>query len=216
VLTAPIQSVRRDRAVNYVWRQTRKGPVAVQVTVGANNQVKVANTSGLAEGDVIYRTPPGGQADPKFDQPALPEIAPAKPRTTGSSDAPRVGAGNRERGNREGGSRRNGNRSRQKYSEMSPEELSSSKDRLASTADRMSGMLSGENLRIYNKSVQDIVKAIESNELVEADRLQAVMTATIRKAMSGMRNRGEGGGNRGEGGGNRSNRDHSSRGNGGE
>ncbi len=91
---------------------------------------------------------------------------------------------------------------------MSPEELSSSKDRLASTADRMSGMLSGENLRKYNKSVQDIVTAIESNELVEADRLQAVMTATIRKAMSGTRNRGEGGDNR-------SNRDHSSR-NGGE
>ncbi len=222
VLTAPIQSVRRDRAVNYVWRQTGKGPVAVQVAVGANNQVKVEITSGLAEGDVIYRTPPGGQADPKFDQPALPEVAPAKPRTTGSSDAPRVGAGNRERGNREGGNRERGNReggnredggrranrSRKKYSEMSPEELSSSKDRLASTADRMSGMLSGENLRKYNKSVQDIVTAIESNELVEADRLQAVMTATIRKAMSGTRNRGEGGDNR-------SNRDHSSR-NGGE
>src|SRR5690606_14612620 len=27
VLTVPIQAVRRDRAVNYVWKQTPKGPI---------------------------------------------------------------------------------------------------------------------------------------------------------------------------------------------
>lgn len=232
VLTAPIQSVRRDRAVNYVWKHTEQGPVAVEVGVGANNQDKVEITSGLSEGDIIYRTPPGG-ADPKFAQPTIPEVAPAKPSTTGNGDSPSIGAANGDggtgeagrgeaSGNREGGGRRNGGRSRKKYSEMSPEELTASKQRLTSTADRMAGMLTGENLTNYNKSVADIVNAIEANELAEADRLQAVMTTTMRKAMSGMRNRGEGdrpGGGGREGAGGRQvggGRDRGGRRNGGE
>ena len=76
VLTVPIQAVRRDRAVNYVWKDTPEGPVAVAVEVGSNNQEKVVVLEGLSEGDMIYRTPPGGEADPKFDQPEQPEPAP--------------------------------------------------------------------------------------------------------------------------------------------
>ncbi|MGK0203658.1 MAG: HlyD family secretion protein, partial [Planctomycetota bacterium] len=156
VLTAPIQAVRRDRSVNYVWKFTASGPVASQVTIGANNQEKVEILTGLMEGDVVYRTPPGGQADPKFDQPTLPEVRPAKEGTGGTDTIPgnsipgnsipgnRVGAtpgGKRPEGNGAGGERKaprtGGSRSRKKYPEMSPEELVAAKERLLAMPGRM-------------------------------------------------------------------------------
>ena len=75
---------------------------------------------------------------------------------------------------------------------MSPSEVAERKGQLISTSERMSGMLSGENLAKYQKSVADIIKAIDANDLAAADRLQTVMTASIRAAMSGSRGNGQG------------------------
>ena len=213
ILTAPIQAVRRDRSVNYIWKFTANGPVAVEVSVGANNQDKVEITAGLKEGDVIYRTPPGGQADPKFDQPLMPE-AEAKPANQDNVTAPAPGPASRYggevgqnrrgdqsrsgNGGRSGGDRSSGRPSRKKFADMTPEEVAARKEQLIASADRMSGMLSGESLAKYQKSVADIQLALDANNLAEADRLQAQMTATIRAAMSErMRS---GGGRRRDGG----------------
>jgi len=198
VLTAPIQAVRRDRSVNYVWKHTDKGPLAVRVEVGHNNQEKVEVTAGLSAGDVIYRTPPSGK-DPKFDQPALPEVAPPTPGFENPSKVKTPdGPGNRM-GN--GDRRQGGRRPSKKFADMSAEELKEGRSKLLDRLDRMSGFLKGDNLTKYTKSVNDIVKAIDAKELAEADRLQALMNAATRKAMGNRGGRGgrDGGGRNGGG-----------------
>ncbi len=201
VLTVPIQAVRRDRSVNYVWKQLPDGPVAARVEVGAINQEKVEITSGLTEGDVVYRTPPGA-ADPKFDQPTPPPAPPAKqdagdsgdktangmPATSKSNDAnsPRrnsgSGAGN------EGS--RGGRPARKKYAEMSPAELATAKERLLAMPDRMGSMLDEAKAATFSSAVNKIVKAIEANDLVGA---QSLYDATMKSMMSGFRGRSGGG-----------------------
>ncbi len=86
VIAVPQQSVRRDRSVNYVWKHTDKGPQAVRVVVGEHNQEKVQILDGVAEGDIVYRTPPGGVADPRFEQPALPEGVPVEADNPAAAD----------------------------------------------------------------------------------------------------------------------------------
>ncbi|MFN3244470.1 MAG: efflux RND transporter periplasmic adaptor subunit [Planctomycetota bacterium] len=197
VLTIPIQAVRRDRAVNYVWKETADGPVAVAIQVGANNQEKVVVEEGLTEGDQIYRTPPGGQADPKFDQPAAPEPAPVK-KPSGDQLTKETERGDGQRGGRErGGSRRGG--PRKKYPEMSAEELGEAKARLVSTIGNMSNYLSGEQLEKSTQKLKAIISAIDNGKLDEAQKLSDAM----RKAMGsrgGRGGRGPGGGGPGGGG----------------
>lgn len=210
VITAPIQSVRRDRSVNYVWKLTPEGAKAVEVVVGANNQEKVEIISGLAEGDRIFRTPPGGQADPKFDQPALPEVAPAKEANVGGDsipgndsisgnmvktspnaadgEGPGSQAGNG--GGRPGGGGRSG-RTRKNYTEMSPEELASSKEQLLAMPERMAAMLDEERMTKLNTAINAIVKAIEANDLAGA---QSLRDAMMKEAMGGGRRGAQGGG----------------------
>jgi HlyD family secretion protein len=210
VITAPIQSVRRDRSVNYVWKLTPEGAKAVEVVVGANNQEKVEIVSGLAKGDRIFRTPPGGQADPKFDQPALPEVAPAKEANVGGGSVPGNdsipgnvvktspnaadgrGPSSEESngGGRPGGGGRSG-RSRKKYTEMSPEELASSKEQLLAMPERMGAMLDEERMTKLNTAINAIVKAIEANDLAGA---QSLRDAMMKEAMGGGRRGAQGGG----------------------
>lgn len=205
VLTVPIQSVRRDRSVNYVWKKTASGPQAVAVEVGANNQEKVAVSSGLAEGDVIYRVPPGGQADPKFDQPILPEPMPAneQPAMAGDpgAEAPRNGSPgdtDRQGGGADGGARREGRtgRTRKKYTEMNAAELAEGKQALEQMAERFGSMLDAEKLDEMNQLISDITAAIDANELEKA---QLLRDTGFRKLMPSRGNRGGGeqGGERG-------------------
>tara|TARA_R110002072_G_scaffold241027_8_gene399704 strand:- start:59307 stop:61412 length:2106 start_codon:yes stop_codon:yes gene_type:complete len=204
VLTAPIQAVRRDRSVNYVWKRTESGPVAVAVQIGANNQEKVEILSGLVEGDVIFRTPPGGQADPKFDQPALPEVRSPIPATGGTDTIPgnRVGAatdeGQGERKKRSSGGRK-------KYTEMSAEELAEQKTSLLSMAERFGARLEPAQLDKMNVAIGDIIKAIDANE---PEKAQTLRDSMMKQMMGGARRTGgnrEGGGREGGGrqGGNR-------------
>ncbi|MBX3465221.1 MAG: efflux RND transporter periplasmic adaptor subunit, partial [Planctomycetes bacterium] len=76
-LPVPLQAVRRDRSINYVWLQQGDRPVARRVDVGRHNAEQVEIVRGLAEGDVIHLTVPTGVTEPQFEQPALPEPAPA-------------------------------------------------------------------------------------------------------------------------------------------
>tara|TARA_R110002096_G_scaffold33110_14_gene95841 strand:- start:2593 stop:4713 length:2121 start_codon:yes stop_codon:yes gene_type:complete len=198
VLTAPIQAVRRDRSVNYVWKRTESGPVAVAVQIGANNQEKVEILSGLVEGDVIFRTPPGGQADPKFDQPALPEVRSPIPATGGTDTIPgnRVGAatdeGQGERKKRSSGGRK-------KYTEMSAEELAEQKTSLLSMAERFGARLEPAQLDKMNVAIGDIIKAIDANE---PEKAQTLRDSMMKQMMGGARRTGgnrEGGGRQGGG-----------------
>ncbi|MCK5944111.1 MAG: efflux RND transporter periplasmic adaptor subunit [Planctomycetes bacterium] len=180
VLTVPLQSVRRDRAVNYVWKHTAEGPVAVAVKLGANNQEKVVVVEGVAEGDRIYRTPPGGTADPKFDQPAIPEPEEVK-KPSGDAISKEAAERNRAGGRREGG-RRN---SRKKYTEMSPEELGEAKSRLMRMAGGMSNFLSGEQLDEAKQKVDAIIRAIDAQDLEQAQQLSDAMTKAMRGGRGG-------------------------------
>ncbi|MCA8952198.1 MAG: efflux RND transporter periplasmic adaptor subunit [Planctomycetes bacterium] len=205
VLTVPIQSVRRDRAVNYVWKKTPNGPLAVAIQVGANNQEKVEIKDGLGEGDMIYRTPPGGQADPRFEQPAMPEIDPNAAAPAAANDRPgagEAGAGSRMAGGSDGmpgpgaggegrgeGDRPRGGRNRKPFTEMSAEELQDAKQRLTGMAERMP-----EERR---ESIDAIIKALDANDLEKAQTLQT----TMMRSFMGGRNRGERRAAPGEGGG---------------
>ena len=177
VLTVPIQAVRRDRAVNYVWKDTPEGPVPVPIKVGVNNQEKVVVLEGIAEGDMVYRTPPGGQADPKFDQPAAPEPAPAPADETAEETPPKQAADNG------GPSRRGG--ARKKYPDMSPDELGEAKARLQRMAGSMGNWMSGEQLDAAVQKINAIMAAIDGGDLQKAQQLSDAMMAGMRSGRGG-------------------------------
>ena len=183
VLTVPIQAVRRDRAVNFIWKDTPEGPVAVAVEVGANNQEKVVVLDGLSEGDMIYRTPPGGEADPKFDQPAAPEPAPAS-----AQDQAEAASAAKEQ--RQASSRRRDG-ARKKYPDMTQEELGAAKARLKQMAGSMGNWMSGEKLDAAMQKINAILAAIESGDLQGAQKLSDAMMAGMRGG--GRSGRGRGG-----------------------
>lgn len=179
VLTVPIQAVRRDRAVNYVWKDTPEGPVAVAVEVGSNNQEKVVVLKGVDEGDMIYRTPPGAQADPKFDQPEVPEPAPAPKGEATEAASPKATP------RREGSSRRGG--ARKKYPDMSPEELGEAKAQLQRMAGSMSNWMSGERLEEAMQKINAIIAAIDAKDLSKAQQLSEAMMKSMRSGRGGGR-----------------------------
>ena len=176
VLTAPIQAVKRDRSVSYVWKRTADGPVPVLVKVGANNESKVVIEEGLSEGDQIYRTAPGGQAEPKFDQPELPEPDPNAVAQQQEEATASASESSSSSGNRRGQSRA----SRKKYAEMTAEELGEAKGRLARMAGSMSNWLQGEQLTAATDKINAIVNAIDQGELDKAQTLNDAMMKEMR------------------------------------
>lgn len=182
VLTVPIQAVRRDRAVNYIWKDSPEGPVAVPIKVGANNQEKVVVLEGVAEGDMVYRTPPGGEADPKFEQPAAPEPDPAA--TPAGDETSKQGADEQREGQQRGGASRRGG-ARKKYPDMSPEELGEAKARLQRMAGSMGNWMSGEQLDAAVQKVNAIMAAIDGGDLQKAQQLSDAMMAGMRSGRGG-------------------------------
>lgn len=191
-LTVPQQAVRRDRSVNYIWKQTPTGPVAVPVKVGAHNQEKVEILDGVAADDIIYRTPPGGMPDPKFDQPVLPPVAenaattapsaegstagPAASNPAATGAAPAVPGGPGGPGGRGPGGMASMNK---KFADMTPEEIQQSKERTLSMLERMRGMLSEEQASKYENLVQEMVKALDANDLETAQKHRDGMRALM-------------------------------------
>ncbi|MCB9876382.1 MAG: efflux RND transporter periplasmic adaptor subunit [Planctomycetes bacterium] len=215
VVTVPIQSVRRDRAVNYVWKKTANGPEATKVAVGEHNQEKVEIVGGIVEGDVIYRTPPSGQADPKFDQPALPEVPKSTAAPAAGSDAPGNNSGgggpggNGPGGNGPGGAdgngaRRQGGRTpRKPYTEMSADELAEARQQLSGMADMMRSRPGADEEQIAKaeKAIAEILKALDENRLEDAQNLRTQMMQS--RGNRGGGQGGPGGGGPGGGGGGR-------------
>ena len=191
VLTVPIQAVRRDRAVNYVWRHTDDGPRAVAIKVGAHNQAKVVVLEGLAEGDQVYRTPPGGEADPKFDQPEAPEPEPMRQKPSGDAVTPQAAASRKS----EAGSRRGD--ARKKYVEMSADELGEAKSRLMRMASSMNNWMSGEQLEAGTNRINAIINAIDTNQLDQAQKLSDAMMKAMRRGRGGGPGARSGAGRRG-------------------
>lgn len=190
VLTVPIQAVRRDRAINYVWKKTPEGAVAVAIKVGANNQEKVEALEGITEGDVIYRTPPGGQADPKFDQPPPPP--PASPEEVAKAKQLAEAAAKKQK------SARSGRGSQKKFADMTADELKESKAMILKMSAGMSDKMSAAG----KKTVGDLIKAIDAKDLDRAQQLRASMM----KQLMGGRSRGGRGGEGGRRGGQRGSR----------
>ncbi len=231
VITVPQQAVRRDRSVNYVWKSTPQGPVAQRIRVGAHNLEKVMVVEGVAEGDVVYRTPPGGVAEPKFDQPVVPEAAAApaneggQPATNtppgneagarrrqgdaGQADGPGAGqaAGAGQPGGRTGG--RQGGMTSKKFVEMTPEELEAYKGRLdgmQQMADRVRDSAGEDVAKQMEDAVAGIRKALDGNDLdgaqVHADKMRTLMRAAMgNRGGAGGAGGPPGGGQAGPGGG---------------
>ncbi|MHC5064326.1 MAG: efflux RND transporter periplasmic adaptor subunit, partial [Planctomycetota bacterium] len=95
----PIQAVRRQGAVRFVWREGSSGPEAVRVEVGENNLTHVQILDPLKEGERVYLSPPPGLEAPTYEQPEFEDMT--------EEDAPgprREGAGNRPEGRNMNGS----------------------------------------------------------------------------------------------------------------
>lgn len=200
-LPVPMQAVRRDRSVNYVWKQTPQGPVAVEVKTGNHNSEKVEILDGVAEGDTIYRTPPPGVPEPKFAQPTVPVLAPAAPgadagTTPGAAasngtamagdQAP--GAGNR--GARRGGGQGGMAAMNKPLADMTPEELQQFRDGLSrydSMLERAREMMTEEQVSSFESSLAQIRSALDKNDLEAAQ-------AARDKLRSSMPRMGRGGG----------------------
>jgi multidrug resistance efflux pump len=205
VLPVPLQAVRRDRSVHYVWKQTKEGPVATVVEPGRNNSERVAITKGITEGDVIHIVPPQGMQEPKFEQPVMPVPAPLKDDAKGAAAAPGAGSGgpgagaaaNGPTGNGTGAGGPGGGRggrggmgSQKKIAEMTPEELTAYVERL----DSMTGMAASageEQAAKFTDIIQKLKVAIEKKQLDEAQVHQDALR-TMMRSMMGSR-----GGNRG-------------------
>jgi hypothetical protein len=218
-LPVPLQAVRRDRSVNYVWKQGATGPVAVRVKVGRHNSESVEILEGLAEGDAFHIVPPLGAVEPKFQQPAAPEPEPQKPPTADpSGETQPANGGPPERGERGPGNGRNGgerggNRGRgpgmgpqKKFVEMTPEELTQYRaerlDGMTRMVDRFREGGNEEQAKKLEETIASLRKALDENRLEEAQTHADAIRTAMRGAMGGMgQGRREGGGGGGGGGG---------------
>jgi len=208
-LPVPLQAVMRDRSVNYVWRQTAKGPVAVRVEAGRHNSEQVEVLKGLDVDDVIYLTKPAGQQDPQFEQPALPAPVPRTPTPTqdattvppnGGADSP--GVATPSTGGRQPGGNRSPGGTRKKFADMTADELQQRKDLLVTMAGNMRASLDEEKAAKLDETIADIVKAIDENRLDDAQTLSDGLRALMPRRPGGARP----GGGDGSGGGNDGNR----------
>lgn len=202
-ITVPQQAVRRDRSVNYVWKHTPQGPVAMQVRVGAHNLEKVQILNGVAVGDIVYRTPPGGVADPRFEQPVVPEPATSASDTKAPAEQPAAAqTPNAADGPGQGRSGRSGmGGTRKKFAEMTPEELDAYKGRLGgmtAMVDRVRETSGEEAATRMSTSIEGIRKALEANDLAtaqqHADAMRAQMSQGMGQGAVGRQRRSEGGG----------------------
>jgi RND family efflux transporter MFP subunit len=204
-LPVPLQSVQRDRLVNFVWQKGADGPKAVPVEVGRQNSERVEIMKGLQPGDVIYLTPPAGAAQPKFEQPVAPPPAAVKPEAgtapavmpagaNGPAPGDATAGGDGQRRQRPPGG---GANLRKKFADMTPEELEQAKTGL----DRMQGMIDGARERVGDEAAKELEttlsalrKALDANDLATAQTHQDKLRASMRTLMGGGR---QGGGNGG-------------------
>jgi HlyD family secretion protein len=206
VLAIPLQAVRRDRSVNYVWKKTPEGPLAATVQAGRHNAERVEIQHGVSLGDTLYLTPPAGVQEPKFEQPAVPVSAPLKVdeksvatdagqpggKVPGANPGNGAGPGNGQRGGQGKGGMMN-----KKLAEMTPEELQQFKDGMAmfdTMLDRMRDKMTEEQVQKATASLAQVHRALDANKLDEAQAAIDSLRAAMPK-MGGNRGKQGGGGN---------------------
>lgn len=91
VLYVPLQAVKNQGRVRYVWLDKPEGPVAHPVELGMNDFQFVEITDGLEEGDRVFLAVPPDAKEPEFTQPVeelpdLPEPTEATPAEEGTDD----------------------------------------------------------------------------------------------------------------------------------
>lgn len=216
VLAVPLQAVKRDRAANYVWKQSPQGPVPVLVEIGQHNSEHVILTKGIQEGDVVWLTTPPGTQPPTLDQPAVPmptvpnpastPTQPERPAGVDPTVNPTPRAGDAQAGNGNGmpnGERRprqgGGMFGSKKLAEMSPEELEQFRaglDRMSGMADRMRET-NPDGARAMEESLQTLQAALQKNDLEAAqkslDAMRAAMPRGGRRGSGGPGGGGAGG-----------------------
>ena len=87
VLFVPLQAIRRQGAVTYVWLDTAEGPFPRRVELGLNDFQFVVVTDGLAEADRVYLADPPEAIEPEFEQPAEATLA-AAPADAAAANGP--------------------------------------------------------------------------------------------------------------------------------
>lgn len=232
VLAVPLQAVRRDRSVNFVWKVTPSGPQPVPVVVGRHNTENVIIDKGLAKGDQVYLTTPAGALQPSLPQPEvpMPEVKaedPPPPTDAGQASAPGSAGdqgSNRRRGTQgdgqpgatgqggPGGNRRGG-MSQKAFADMTPEELAQAKEDLPTRYQRMIDRTREGGNEELAKTIEDcvaaITKALEADKLDEAQAAADKLRSEFRKMMpqggQGPGGQGPGGQGGGRGGRNRGN-----------
>lgn len=206
-LPVPLQAIQRDRAVNYVWKNTPEGPKDVRIRVGRQNTERVEVLEGLAAGDVIHLTPPENVTAPKYEQPVVetpasqPTPTPTGADLASSVPAPNGAGTDAARRPRQGG----GMGTRKKFAEMTPEELQQAKDRLdgmATMIDRFREQLGEDGAKDLEAKVADLRKALDANDLPAAQLVQDSISAKLRPLMGAGRGGPGGGPGRNGGGGN--------------
>lgn len=205
-LPVPLQAVRRDRSINYVWKQTPEGPKAVPVKVGRQSTERVEITEGLAAGDQLWLVVPSDAQEPKFPQPEAPTPAPVQQGAAdpARAEAPPKTAGNTTNGAGAtpgaapgapgaGGNRRGGMFGSKKLAEMTPEELEQFKSSL--------GMMGGMVTRLRDQGQEERAAAMETalqtvQQALDKGDLQAAQAAVdgMRSSMGRGRTGGQGGG----------------------
>jgi RND family efflux transporter MFP subunit len=223
VLKVPLQAVRRDRSVHYVWKLTGSDAVPVVVQTGKHNSDHVIITEGLAEGDTVLLAPPADAQEPKFQQPDLPTPAPQQD-SGAAADGGKPGSGKKD-GSKAEGSKADGGKTdggktdggktdgqgrtsghgpggpRKKLTEMSPEELQTFKESgLAmydGMLDRFRAGMTEEQVQQFESKLQNLRRLVEANKLEEAETVRA----SLQSVMRGSRGGGANGGGRGNGGG---------------
>lgn len=224
-LPVPLQAVRRDRSVNYLWKQTAEGPKAVPVKVGRQSTERVEVLEGIAAGDQVWLVVPPDAQEPKFPQPEAPVPAPmqqpaGEPTKTGAPGAqaapagatgaaPQPGAGPTGQG---GGAPGTGNGRRggmfgsgKKLAEMTPEEL----DQFKASLGMMGGMVTRlrdqgqeERAAAMEKSLQSVQQALDKGDLPAAQAAIDAMRSSMGRGRSGGQGGGQAPGGAGPGGGN--------------
>lgn len=226
VMAVPLQAVRRDRSVNYVWKATPQGPQATVVEVGRNNSEHVVVTAGIREGDRIYLAPPPGVQPPELPQPEVPMPEVKVPTAPGAAapgaaapagaqapdqlpgGAPAAMMGDRPA--RPGGGPGNGpgpgpggRGQMKKLTEMTAEELDEFKATGLSRYPRMIDMLhqsgQAELAGQIEARLPEIEQALTAGNLEQAQALLDSLRAMSRSAMGARGRRpGDGGGEGGE------------------
>ena len=203
-LKVPIQSVQRDRLVQYVWVDEPNGPRAVQVELGLSDRNFVQVKSGLEEGAIILMATPATETPPKFQQPAVTSGGPASRPRRGAdgaaSEAADLRAGSRPSDATGGDPQRRGRGGNQAGGGGNPQRMALTNELIEAIKTKhpeLAAKFEGEGMaRFMALNDEEVKKAIEEDPDLKA-KSAALAAMRGRRGQGGPG--GQGPGQRGEG-----------------